>query len=52
MGACRYGTMEELMEMVTWQQLGFHRKPVGLLNIEGFYDPLLQFFDGCVSSVR
>ena len=43
--ACRFGTMEELMEMVTWQQLGYHKKPVGLLNICGFYDALLQFFD-------
>ena len=40
--------MEELMEMVTWQQLGYHRKPVGLLNINGFYDSLLAFFDHCV----
>jgi cytokinin riboside 5'-monophosphate phosphoribohydrolase len=40
--------MEELMEMVTWQQLGYHRKPVGLLNINGFYDSLLVFFDHCV----
>lgn len=44
--------MEELLEMVTWQQLGFHRKPVGVLNIEGFYDPLLTFFDHCVTEVR
>lgn len=40
------------MEMVTWQQLGFHAKPVGLLNIDGFYDHLLAFFDRCVSDVR
>ena len=38
--------------MVTWQQLGFHAKPVGVLNIDGFYDTLLQFFDRCVSDVR
>lgn len=37
-----FGTMEELMEVVTWQQLGFHTKPVGLLNIDGFYDKLLE----------
>eukprot|EP00761_Pharyngomonas_kirbyi_P007979 gb/GECH01007990.1/.p1 GENE.gb/GECH01007990.1/~~gb/GECH01007990.1/.p1 ORF type:complete len:206 (+),score=65.52 gb/GECH01007990.1/:1-618(+) len=39
-----YGTFEELMEVITWQQLGIHDKPIGLLNINGFYDPLLEFF--------
>lgn len=38
-----YGTMEELFEVVTWQQLGFHDKPVGVLNIDNFYNPLLAF---------
>jgi uncharacterized protein (TIGR00730 family) len=37
------GTMEELFEAFTWLQLGLHRKPVGLLNVCGFYDSLLQF---------
>ncbi len=37
-----YGTMEEYFEMLTWRQLGLHCKPVGLLNINGFYDPLIQ----------
>jgi uncharacterized protein (TIGR00730 family) len=37
-----WGTMEELMEMLTWAQLGLHRKPIGLLNINGFYDGLVQ----------
>lgn len=37
------GTMEELFETFTWLQLGFHRKPVGLLNVSGFYDSLLHF---------
>lgn len=37
-----FGTMEELFEMLTWGQLGLHRKPIGLLNTNGFYDPLLQ----------
>ena len=37
-----FGTFEELFEMVTWQQLGFHRKPVGVLNVEGYYDTLLR----------
>lgn len=37
------GTFEELLETLTWQQLAFHAKPVGLLNVEGFYDHLLTF---------
>ena len=37
------GTLEELFEAFTWLQLGLHHKPVGLLNVAGFYDPLLQF---------
>jgi uncharacterized protein (TIGR00730 family) len=37
------GTMEELFEAFTWLQLGLHHKPVGLLNVAGFYDPLLEF---------
>lgn len=37
-----FGTMEELFEMLTWGQLGLHQKPVGLLNVNGFYDELLQ----------
>jgi uncharacterized protein (TIGR00730 family) len=36
-----YGTMEELFEMITWAQLGLHQKPIGILNINGFYDELL-----------
>lgn len=39
------GTLEELFEMLTWSQLGFHAKPVGLLNAAGFYDQLLAFLD-------
>jgi uncharacterized protein (TIGR00730 family) len=39
-----FGTLEELMEVITWQQLGFHAKPVALLNVQGFFDPLLAFF--------
>jgi uncharacterized protein (TIGR00730 family) len=35
------GTLEELFEAHTWAQLGYHRKPVALLNVHGFYDPLL-----------
>ncbi|HEY3992419.1 MAG TPA: TIGR00730 family Rossman fold protein [Ktedonobacteraceae bacterium] len=36
-----YGTYDELFEIITWAQLGFHSKPVGLLNVVGFFDPLL-----------
>jgi uncharacterized protein (TIGR00730 family) len=38
-----FGTLEELFEMLTWAQLGLHKKPVGLLNINGFYDELVAF---------
>jgi uncharacterized protein (TIGR00730 family) len=44
-----YGTWEELFEMLTWSQLGIHRKACGLLNVNGYYDPLLQFADRAVS---
>jgi uncharacterized protein (TIGR00730 family) len=37
------GTFEELFEVWTWRQLGYHNKPIGLLNAEGYYDGLLQF---------
>ena len=40
-----FGTFEELFEIVTWAQLGLHRKPIGLLNIGGFYDDLIQMLD-------
>lgn len=40
-----FGTFEELCEIITWAQLGFHAKPCGLLNIEGYYDPLVKLFD-------
>lgn len=36
-----YGTMDELFEMLTWAQLSLHKKPIGILNINGFYDPLI-----------
>ncbi len=39
------GTLEELFEAMTWAQLGFHEKPVGLLNVNGFYDKLTAFLD-------
>jgi hypothetical protein len=40
-----FGTLEELFEVVTWCQIGYHQKPVGLLNVAGYYDPLLTFVD-------
>ncbi|KAL4860244.1 hypothetical protein ACK3TF_000429 [Chlorella vulgaris] len=40
-----FGTLDETLEVTTWQQLGFHSKPVGLLNIGGFYDKFLEFLD-------
>jgi len=39
------GTLEELFEIWTWGQLGYHRKPCGFLNVAGFYDGLLAFLD-------
>jgi len=45
-----YGTFEEVLEMITWTQLGIHRKPVILLNIFGFYSPLRQMIRDAVDS--
>jgi uncharacterized protein (TIGR00730 family) len=42
------GTLEELIEMLTWAQLGLHQKPCGLLNVCGYYNPLITFLDGAV----
>ena len=43
-----FGTLEELFEVVTWSQLGIHRKPIGLLNVGGYYDGLIAFLDHAV----
>jgi uncharacterized protein (TIGR00730 family) len=40
-----FGTFEEFHEVVTWAQLGIHSKPCGLLNVDGYFDPLLMLFD-------
>lgn len=40
-----FGTLEELFEAITWGQLGIHAKPVGLLNVDGYFDPLVHFID-------
>lgn len=45
-----YGTLEELIEMLTWGQLGFHAKPCGLLNVNGYFDDLLRYLDRAVAS--
>ena len=44
-----FGTFEEFCEAITWTQLGLHRKRCGLLNVDGFYDPLLALFDRAVT---
>ncbi|HEX7635196.1 MAG TPA: TIGR00730 family Rossman fold protein [Noviherbaspirillum sp.] len=43
------GTLEELFEALTWLQLGFHNKPIGLLNVSGFYSGLLAFLEHVVN---
>jgi len=43
-----FGTYEEFFEAVTWTQLGVHKKPCGLLNVAGFYDPIVEFLDHAV----
>lgn len=43
------GTFEELFEVWTWRQLGYHDKPIGLINVDTYYDSLLQFLQTCVS---
>jgi len=43
------GTLEELCEVLTWAQLGFHKKPCGLLNVDGYYAPLCAFLDHAVA---
>jgi uncharacterized protein (TIGR00730 family) len=40
-----YGTLDEFCEIITWAQLGLHRKPVGLLNVAGYFDSFLAFLD-------
>lgn len=40
-----FGTMEELFEILTWAQLDLHRKPIGILNVNGYYDALIQLIE-------
>ncbi len=43
------GTFEEFYEVWTWRQLGYHNKPIGLLNLNGYYSPMLEFLNGVVA---
>jgi uncharacterized protein (TIGR00730 family) len=44
-----FGTIEEFTEILTWSQLGLNKKPCGLLNVDGYFDTLLSFFDNAVT---
>ncbi|RXM50259.1 MULTISPECIES: TIGR00730 family Rossman fold protein [unclassified Chryseobacterium] len=44
-----YGTLEEFFEMITWAQLGLHKKPIGILNIDGFYNDLINLVENMVN---
>ena len=44
-----FGTFDEMFEIITWAQLGIHRKPIGLLNVEGYFDPMLQMIDRAIA---
>jgi uncharacterized protein (TIGR00730 family) len=44
-----FGTLEEFAEILTWSLLGFQKKPSGLLNVDGYYDSLIDFFDNAVT---
>jgi len=43
-----FGTFEEILEMLTWSQIGYSSKPCGFLNVNGYYDELIKFFDKSV----
>jgi uncharacterized protein (TIGR00730 family) len=44
-----FGTLDELFEAITWGQIGLHNKPIGLLNVGGYFGPLIQYVDHCVN---
>ena len=44
-----FGSFEELLEMITWAQLGILQKPLGILNLSGYYDPLIQLFERAIA---
>ncbi|HYB53989.1 MAG TPA: TIGR00730 family Rossman fold protein [Thermoanaerobaculia bacterium] len=45
-----FGTMEEILEMVTWKRLGIHGKPIVIANLDGYFDPLLAQFEAAIRS--
>ena len=45
-----FGTMDELMETITWAQLGLHAKPIGIVNVGGYFDALLAFVEGAAGA--
>jgi uncharacterized protein (TIGR00730 family) len=45
-----YGTLEELFEVITWAQLGFHEKNIGVLNVGGYFDPLVRLIDHAIET--
>jgi uncharacterized protein (TIGR00730 family) len=45
-----FGTLEELFEMLTWAQLGLHQKPIGILNMDGYYDDLIRLLQSMVTN--
>ena len=45
-----FGTMEELFEILTWAQLSLHKKPIGLLNVNGFYNPLIALIEKMIET--
>src|SRR6187549_1487199 len=47
-----WGTLDEMFEILTWAQLGLHRKPCGLLNVQKYFDRLLAFLDHCGAGIR
>jgi uncharacterized protein (TIGR00730 family) len=44
-----FGTLDEMFEILTWAQLKFHHKPIGMLNVAGFFDPLLAWIDKAIA---
>jgi uncharacterized protein (TIGR00730 family) len=44
-----FGTLDEFFEILTWAQLRFHAKPIGLLNVAGFFDPLLAWMERAIA---
>jgi hypothetical protein len=45
-----FGTLDQLMEMITWKQLGIHGKPIVIANLGGYFDPLVQQFENAIRS--